>query len=338
MKIKALIAAASLGSIFLISSPISNAQEGHQQMIVDSFAEMGNGGSELFAIPEEQVQKIIHNVETNYRPTLKKCDAINSDPCSSQSGLSMRIYLPACSATISNFCIDALSVSSSADGPLQSASLLGYTGTKTFAADPNRGVPAASTTSRWKVAGVNHKGGSDTYAVKLLMDAFSSASSKDIYVFEVSAIVEPYIETQNVVDTNICNSWQLDNLCGQRSDFNVGQKVSLSVRLPNTITGWLHGRLKNSSISVDKYDANQNKVTVSAETVQVPELNTVLTDAQFNSLPNPSYFTPNGESWNSVNSGNTAALEWVKVSTSAYRSMAIKIAAKRLLLPCFVDV
>jgi hypothetical protein len=63
---------------------------------------------------------------------------------------------------------------------------------------------------------------------------------------------------------------------------------------------------------VEKFDATQNKVTVTAENVRVPELNTLFTDAQVDTLANPSFFRPNGRKWNSVNAGNPASLEWVK--------------------------
>jgi hypothetical protein len=129
----------------------------------------------------------------------------------------------------------------------------------------------------------------------------------------VSALIEPYAETTSSPNTSAsCTSWQSDTACGVRKDFVDGQKAQLSIRLPNTITGWIHGRLKGAEISVTKYDANQNTITVAAENVKVPELNTVFTDAQVDSLPNPAYFRPNGMKWNSVNAGNPAALEWVK--------------------------
>lgn len=226
--------------------------------------------------------------------------------------MSFRIYLPICSSTANSFCIEGISVASTPNSALQPGVFVGYTGSKTFPADPNRGFPEASTTSRWKVAGVVNKGGTDLYAAKVLLDGFLTSSMKSPFVFDVSAIVEPYKEATNVSDTNSCDSWQLETLCGQKVEFNDGQMLSLSLRLPNTITGWLHGRLKNASIAVDKYDSVQNKLTVTAETVKIPELNVNLTESQFKSLPNPSYFTPNGEHWNSVNAGNTAALEWVK--------------------------
>ena len=291
----------------------SHADDNHDFLIVDSFSEGVSGYSEIYALPEVEVQKIINNVETNYLSLRKFCESLDSTSCKQPSGLSLRIYLPVCSDKTLNYCIEAMSVSANAQSELKSGELIGYTGGRTYAADPIRGVPEAATTSRWKVTNVMNKGGTDTYAVKLLLDGFLSSASNKLFVFQVSAVIEPYSEsTTNGNPSSACTSWQTGTACGQRTDFVEGQKAQLTVRLPNSITGWLHGRFKAATIAVEKYDSNQNRLTVSAESARVPELNTALTATQFASLPNPSYFMNNGMQWNSVNAGNPAALEWVK--------------------------
>lgn len=306
-----------LGSVLVLSGTPATmsalASDGRSFLIVDSFSEGVSGASEIYAIPESQVRDIINNVPTNYLPSRKFCESLSAGPCQEPTGLSLRIYLPVCSTTTVNYCIEGMAVSQSTDTPFQNGKLIGYTADRTYAADSARGIPEAATTSRWQVDKVLNKGGTDTYAVKLLLDGFTSSTTKKLYVFQVSAVIEPYLEsTNNGNRSSVCTSWQSGTSCGQRSDFVDGQRAQLTVRLPNTITGWLHGRFKGASIAIDKYDANQNRLTVSAETVQVPELNATLSEEQFNKLPNPSYFITNGIQWNSVNAGNPAALEWVK--------------------------
>ena len=305
------------------SNAAHSADENHNFLIVDSFSEGVSGYSEIHALPEAEVQNILNNIPSNYLTQRKFCESLESAPCQSPTGLGLRIYLPVCSAKVVNYCIESMAVSADAQSDLKTGELIGYTSGRTYPADPIRGVPEASTTSRWKVTNVTNKGGTDTYAVKLLLDGFLSSTSNKLFVFQVSAIVEPYTESVNNGNpSSVCTSWQSGTACGERADFVDGQKAELSVRLPNTITGWLHGRFKAATIAVDKFDANQNRLTVSAETVRVPELNTSLTPAQFNSLPNPQYFINNGIQWNSVNAGNPAALEWVKQLSGVLKDTA----------------
>ena len=317
--------AVGLFGLFLIFAGTNSghAQSVHKFLIVDSFSEGVNGNSEIYALPESQVQDIINNVQTDYLPNRKFCETIESAPCAEPAGLSLRIYLPVCSATNINYCVESMAVSASADSPLQNGSLIGYTTGRTYPANPARGVPEGATTSRWRVSNVLNKSGTDLYAVKLLLDGFLSSTSKKLYVFQVSAVIEPYKEsTSNGQPSSVCTSWQSGTTCGERTDFLEGQKAQLTVRLPNTITGWLHGRFKGASIAVNTYDATQNRLTVTAESVKVPELNTTLSEEQFNKLPNPGFFLNNGMQWNSVNAGNPAALEWVKQLAGAINDTA----------------
>lgn len=301
------------------------ANEDRSFLIVDSFGEGVSGSSEIYAMPEDQVQAIINNKESNYLPTRKFCETLTSGPCAEPTGLSLRIYLPVCDATIVNYCIESLGISSGGDQQvqqIQQGQLLGYSGGRIYAADPAKGVPQASAPSLWKVPNINNKAGTDTYTAKLLLDGFLSVKSNKLYVFAVSAIVEPYVNKPLSNNSSDCNSWQSSTACGQRTDFVPGQQAQLTVRLPNTVTGWLHGRFKGATIAVDKFDANQNRLTVTAENVVVPELSTTLTEAQFQSLPNPAFFTTNGSTWRSVNAGNPAALEWVKQFATVLKDTA----------------
>ena len=55
------LVAAALALNFLNSTIASGAEEGHRLMIVDAFSEGVSSGSEIYAVPEEQVQNIFKN-------------------------------------------------------------------------------------------------------------------------------------------------------------------------------------------------------------------------------------------------------------------------------------
>jgi len=123
------------------------------------------------------------------------------------------------------------------------------------------------------------------------------------------------------------------------------QRVALTLRLPNTVTGWLNGRLKNASIQIDPVDQKLNRIKVEAEPVVVPEVSVSLTKEQFDARPDPSLFLRQGEIWNSVNAGNPIALEWIKqlvgvmkdTASGEHTSWAFSTVGGRQSNDCFND-
>jgi len=338
----------SFALVLSITSTARGADTPYRHTIVDSFAEGAGGGSEVHAIPEDVVQKIINNVETDWRSTRKKCDTYTSGDCAEkESAYSLRLYLPQCDSNISSYCIEALAVSDGMGGPLVTGKYLGLVDGKTFDGVADRGLPTAVTASRWTVPGVKHSGGSESYSVKVLVDAFKSGASKELYLFDVTAIVEPFTESKSVEgqSDDACTSFKLKEICAKRVDFVEKQRVALTLRLPNTVTGWLNGRLKNASIQIDPVDQKLNRIKVEAEPVVVPEVSVSLTKEQFDALPDPSLFLRQGEIWNSVNAGNPIALEWIKqlvgvmkdTASGEHTSWAFSTVGGRQSNDCFND-
>ena len=306
-------------SILLAVLPVSSASSAtnpHNHKIVDTFAEGVGGNSEVYAIPDEIVQKIVSNTsDVNYLQSRQYCDSYTTGACAlPTNGVSMRLYLPVCTSAISSLCIEGVEVSDQNSNGLIAGKNLGLVDGKTYAGVPATGLPEGAAPSRWQVPGVKHSGGADNYAVKVLIDAFKTNASKKIWIFSISSIVEPYVESnvKNVLGEISCTSWRIGDTCAKRVDFAEKQRIALTLHLPNTLTGWLNGRLKDSKIAVTPIDAEQNKLRVEADPVLVPEVDVSLTDEQFNSLPNPSFFLTQGQSWNSVNAGNPVALEWIR--------------------------
>jgi len=78
--------------VLAVTSTARAADTPYRHTIVDSFAEGAGGGSEVHAIPEDVVQKIMNNVETDWRPTRKKCDTYTSGDCAEkESAYSLRL-------------------------------------------------------------------------------------------------------------------------------------------------------------------------------------------------------------------------------------------------------
>ena len=310
----------------LTTSPLTfAATPEYRHTIVDTFAEGGNSDSEVYALPDDLVKRIVNNEEVDYRQKRIKCDSFTAGACAAEgTGYSFRIYLPVCTDQVLISCVEGLKVSATNSEALVKGNLIGLVDGRSFDAVPAKGLPQASTPSRWEVPGAVNSAGTNTYVVKVIVDAFKTATSRELWIFDISAIVEPYREGPVVVvDGNeVCTAWRIKDTCATKVDFAEKQRVALTLRLPNTVTGWLNGRLKDSQIEVAPLDSSQNRLRVSAEPVLVPEVSVLLTKDQFDALPNPSFFMPQGEIWNSVNAGNPMALEWIRQLSGVMKDTA----------------
>ena len=273
------------------------ADNANRKVILDSFAESSTGKSEVYALPEAQVQKIINNVQTDYQKDMQFCETLTSTPCAGQTGLSLRIFLPVCTLVTNSLCIEALSISSDSNTPLVKANLLGTSEGRIYAADPARGFPEAGAPSLWSVPGVDNLGGSQTYVTKVLLDGFISSTTKKLFIFDLNAIVQGYTGKDLISST---------------TQLSEKQRVSLTLHLPNTVTGWLNGRLTDPNITISQIDQSQNRITVEANPVLVPEVDVTLTAEQEALLPNPLFFKEAFGVWKSTNAGNEAAVDWIK--------------------------
>jgi hypothetical protein len=59
---------------------------------------------------------------------------------------------------------------------------------------------------------------------------------------------------------------------GTQLDFEENLKFKLQIRMLNTVNGWFRGRLKDPIISIDKFSATNNVVTIQGEPVKVPTM------------------------------------------------------------------
>lgn len=256
------------------------------------------------------------------------CTSYLTEPCSDpKTGFNMRILLPPCSDSITEWCIVNLAVGKS-DQALVSGKLLRSSTGRSFAADPTRGLPAAGNVSMWQAPGVTHLGGTDTYAVTVMMDAGKLSTSREPFVYGLTASVVPYKDTSDGFfraptasqdptrrpwpvdwrsDGNNC-VWVEDNLCGRRQDFEDETRINLQLRLGNKVTGWLNGRLSDPTVEVTKVSGTQNLVSVTGSAVEVPQIRAALSRSEWTEIgsKNPGVFNANG--------GSSRADDWPSVS------------------------
>ena len=200
------------------------------------------------------------------------------------------IVLPVCTSPSQTDCIVSVSVGSSA-AALQPATFIRQTQGASVTADPTYGLPAGSTIGLWSST-VPSGGGTTTYAASVSLNylfsgghfvpRFMAASIQPYSVISGSQFSTPSVF--EVTDpttgrllvawsaTPQSCAWEESGLCGVRQDLSPGTVASMTIRLTNQVGGWFFGRMQNPTMSVSKFDSATNVLTVTAGSVQVPEL------------------------------------------------------------------
>lgn len=145
---------------------------------------------------------------------------------------------------------------------------LTYTGQApgpTFANDPARGVPTGSTMSLFDDPDSDDP--DDGYAVYLGGQMIGKKGP--FYLGELSLQVFRYRLVQQG-NSGSC-LWTTSTQCAQRRAFPDGGALTAAVRLNNSVTGWLGGRLEDPSIHVTPVPgAPLNRVEITAKPIDVP--------------------------------------------------------------------
>jgi hypothetical protein len=194
--------------------------------------------------------------------------------------------LPVCSSGNYEFCIEGMSVGRNKSELVQGDFIRSIQGNQ-VPADSKMGIPAGATTGLWKVQGMEHTGRTNDYAVGVRIRYFYTNGLLSIYSLEASIVpyrvqvgadyslmkiklIDNFSNKMLVHDWHVGNCiWQEPGQCGVATQWGKDAVASLSLKLPNQVTGWLQGRLEEPSISVKKINAKANHITVTAKPVTV---------------------------------------------------------------------
>jgi hypothetical protein len=214
------------------------------------------------------------------------CDSLSDPDCTKMQSIVAEIMLPVCSGDKYKYCIEGLSVGKSNESLKEGKYLRSVKGA-TVAAEPSSNLPAGSTTSIWQVAGATHTGGNDNYSVGARLRYSINNGRLNLINFETSIV--PFREATGsnyqYMEMKVVNFggrdqlvhywhvgnciWQEPGLCGVATRWAADSVASISLRVPNNVTGWLHGRLEDPNILVKNIDATTNLITVTAKPVTV---------------------------------------------------------------------
>ena len=221
-----------------------------------------------------------------------------------------RAVLPACiDAADTNCLAEITAVDASGKSlkvnPLSTFPTLRY---EDFAGDPNQGVPRGSGAVLVSIPEAPHAGG-DNYLMKLTVTSNRTPQSGGVYgVPSISAsmmavkIVEGNFQG-NRTETNTASYLRASGISvrgftdlapGEQPDprtsacvmsstkqcalpYGLPQDISFgfSARFSFYLTGWLHGRMRDASIKLEKKSDKESLLTVSARPIKVPVLDVV---------------------------------------------------------------
>jgi hypothetical protein len=214
------------------------------------------------------------------------CSSVTEAKCATFKNRQVEVMLPACEGSSYTYCIEGVQIGSEGS-QLKSAKLDRYIDGTTVPEDPRDRIPYGGTTSLWKASGAPHTGGSEMYAVGVRLRY--SISKGDVQLNNFEASIVPYREAvgmeyrfmqtklaktyggvQIVHDWHVGNCiWQEQSLCGIATRWSANSVASLTLRVPNKVTGWLHGRLESPTIAISKINSESNRITVTAKPVTV---------------------------------------------------------------------
>jgi hypothetical protein len=219
------------------------------------------------------------------------CHSFSEDDCATAptESLGGTSILPICGEVLEN-CLAGVKIYKAGEAA-ESAKFLRVVPGLTFPSDPKLGNPRGATPSIWESNVVN-AGGSNKYVVIPRINYHFRGSQMEIQNFSTSVYpvtdksdssykpAEIQIRTENGLKTsNTDNGEHTGNdqcvatdkgWCAYRSDFTKGTRVELELKLSNSVTGWLHGRLKNPEIKISKVDASYNSVNIAGDPVEIP--------------------------------------------------------------------
>ena len=228
------------------------------------------------------------------------CLSVDDEKCSKSAYFSFKAMLKPCLAASDINCISALTAIKSDGSKLPGAFSRFVTSDKTTYWDGSltSGVPDSRAESLWTFSGLTHSAGSEFLVSSLLAGVYKKGSTPRFD--SLKTLVQPISEVKDgdinrvramntdlnfMTPTLISNmaGWtggqkgmpqkncaaSDDGICFQREAFPSDVKYSVSIRLSQSIGGWIHGRMKTPEVAISGSGSNWN-IEVSGEPITVP--------------------------------------------------------------------
>jgi hypothetical protein len=228
------------------------------------------------------------------------CDGLNDLRCPKETSIGVTANLQPCSQKVTLGCVINL-YAVNGSGKRTNAQFIRiidqYEKKNDYSEQIDRNLVAgAGVGSAWKIPGVIHGGGSDTYVLNAFLvgrSNFEGNFSYDNFQFGITATTEllgnfsargfalgadgsiegigkrgPGLSCQGSIAED-------GQGCFTRNSMPKDTRLGVEVFLPNVLSGWFHGRIFRPQIKVDQINAQKIRYEIEAEPVTVPILNDV---------------------------------------------------------------
>lgn len=162
-------------------------------------------------------------------------------------------------------------------------------------------TPAMPEQGLWEAKGISlyndtSSGTPVSYAVSVLMQMkydpnqnrwFTYGMDAGLYPYRTevgsyeATVPKNYLSAQGRRGIMIRNdsrcSWNDKTRCGIAQTLSPDTRIKLSLRVTSELTGWFRGRITKQNVSVGKFSATNNLVTIEGNPVNVPRMRAVLT-------------------------------------------------------------
>ena len=192
------------------------------------------------------------------------------------------VILPHCTEGAAKYCIEQLELKSG-DGKWQQAGFNRHIKGPTQEPISEIGYPGGGTISLFEPRDEDKTFNVDGYAVYASFEIYDTAINQKEPRFEgLDLRVTPFtlengMFSEQFISTTVNENgrkrlgfssfgekivWSESNQRGKTADFPQDVAARISVRVPNTVTGWLGGRLSKAEISVKMLDARTNQLVI----------------------------------------------------------------------------
>lgn len=230
------------------------------------------------------------------------CRSYTTETCKLEGGVTLNVAasLGRCDDEEDFACVENLKIYRSGEAKANAEFVLETSGKEL--PENDFGAPTGGGTTIWRAPGILSEAGLDLYAVNVAL-GFQIIDGNRVVFGEVSSTVTPVTEISDsryspgYIGTNVINGvtwWFHDNgsipgydcfatdvgKCWMRANYSDGTRVELELRLPPSLSGWLHGRLDKTELSISEYSQWANRVVVAADPVEVPIMYAVVDQKQ----------------------------------------------------------
>lgn len=207
------------------------------------------------------------------------CSGWEDPTCADRDQLYADLILRPCLNESDRACLDAVEVKNTKN-ELEKLTFYGESTTQKIApykfksGSETMDLPGGGGLSVWKSSELNSDGSEKFYAAHVLLRYLSpcvrdkSSVSCSINLSDFKGSVYPV----SVKSGTGCRQFALEGKCVDSLDFKGSERIAVSLRMDQKLTGWIFGRMQNADFSVTPIDATFNKIRIEGDVTLVPEL------------------------------------------------------------------